>query len=215
MIESAGPREAPWRDPGLFSRPSDRLLDELLARLARVMDADVAQFLLVEGEELRVLATYGVAMAKVAALRIPVGRGFAGTVAATGSPAALSDTSTLEAFGPSWAEEGVQALVGVPLVVGGRVLGVCVVGSRGERRFGDEDIALLTAANERAAWAVENGLLLAAEARARSTAESVGERLRRLELMSGELVSALTVDQVVRVLVERGLSLLGAMAGSF
>lgn len=210
----AGPREAPWRDPGLFSLPSDRLLDELLARLARVMNADVAQFLLVEGDHLRVLASQGVPMEQVAGLRIPVGRGFTGTVAATGSPAALPDTSTLETFGASWAEEGVRALVGVPLVVGGRVLGVCVIGSRGERRFGDEDIALLSAATERAAWAVENGLLLAAEQHSRSTAESVSQRLGRLEAMSHELVSALSVDHVVRVLVERGLSLLGAMAGS-
>jgi GAF domain-containing protein/anti-sigma regulatory factor (Ser/Thr protein kinase) len=212
---TAAPPEPPWRDPGLFSLPSDRLLDELLARLAQAMDAEVAQFLLVEGDQLRVLASQGVPMSRVAALRIPVGRGFAGTVAATGSPAALPDTTTLETFGASWAEEGVRALVGVPLVVGGRVLGVCVVGSRRERRFGDEDIALLSAATERAAWAVENGLLLAAEQHSRSTAESVSERLGRLESMSRELVSALSVDQVVRVLVERGLSLLGAIAGSF
>jgi len=199
-----------------LSLPSDRLLDELLARLARALDADVAQFLLVEGDNLRVLATHGVPMERVATLRIPVGRGFAGTVAATGSPAALPDTSSLETFGASWAEEGVRALVGVPLVVGGRVLGVCVIGSRRtDRRFGDDDIALLSAATERAAWAVENGLLLAAEQHSRSTAESVADRLGRLEAMSRELVSALSVDQVVRVLVERGLSLLGAMAGSF
>jgi len=213
--ETTGAREAPWRDPGLFSLPSDRLLDELLARLGQVMDADVAQFLLVEGDVLRVLASQGVPIEQVATLRIPVGKGFAGTVAATGAPAALADTTTLETFGASWAEEGVKALVGVPLVVGGRVLGVCVVGSRRDRRFGDEDIALLSAATERAAWAVENGLLLAAEQYSRGTAASVSERLGRLELMSHELVSALSVDQVVRVLVERGLSLLGAIAGAF
>lgn len=212
---TSGPPEAPWRDPGLFSLPSDRLLDELLARLAQVMDADVAQFLLVEGDVLRVLASQGVPIEQVAALRIPVGRGFAGTVAATGAPAALADTATLETFGASWAEEGVQALVGVPLVVDGRVLGVCVVGSRRDRRFGDDDIALLAAATERAAWAVENGLLLAAEQYSRGTAQSVSERLGRLEAVSRELVSALTVDEVVRVVVERGLSLLGAIAGSF
>jgi GAF domain-containing protein/anti-sigma regulatory factor (Ser/Thr protein kinase) len=216
MTEMAGPRDAPWGDPGLLSLPSDRVLDELLARLARALDAEVAQFLLVEGDHLRVLASQGVPMDKVSALRIPVGRGFTGTVAATGSPAALPDTSTLETFGASWAEEGVRALVGVPLVVGGRVLGVCVIGSRRtDRRFGDDDIALLSAATERAAWAVENGLLLAAEQHSRSTAESVAERLGRLEAMSRELVSALSVDQVVRVVVERGLSLLGAMGGSF
>ncbi|MBV9369158.1 MAG: GAF domain-containing protein, partial [Frankiales bacterium] len=208
--------QAPFGDPGLLALPSDRVLDELLARLARALDADVAQFLLIEGDYLRVLATHGVPMERVATLRVPVGRGFTGTVAATGSPAALPDTSSLETFGASWAEEGVRALVGVPLVVGGRVLGVCVIGSRRtDRRFGDDDIALLTAATERAAWAVENGLLLAAEEHSRTTAESVAERLGRLEAMSRELVSALSVDQVVRVVVERGLSLLGAMAGSF
>jgi len=207
-------REAPLRDPRLAALPSDRLLDELLARLCSVMQADVAQFLLVEDGHLRVIASHGVDMNRVQDLRIPVGRGFAGTVAATASPAILGDTSTLETFGASWREEGVLSLVGVPLIVEGRTIGVCVVGSRTERRFGDEDITLLSAVAERAAWAIENGLLLAAEQRARSAAESVAERLRRLEAMSNELVSALSVDGVVRVLVEGGLSLIGATAGS-
>lgn len=212
--EGTSARAAPLRDPGLTALPSDRLLDELLARLCTVMGAEVAQFLLVEGDSLRVLATAGVPVEKVADLRIPIGRGFAGTIAATRSPAVLADTSTLETFGPSWHEEGVRALVGVPLIVDDETVGVCVVGSRRDRSFGDGDITLLTAAAERAAWAVQNGLLLAAERRARDAAESVGERLRRLEEMSNELVSALSVDGVVRVLVERGLSLIGARGGS-
>ena len=207
-------REAPLRDSRLAGLPSDRLLDELLARLCAVMGADVAQFLLIEDDQLRVLATHGVEPEKVSALRIPVGRGFAGAIAAAVAPAVLSDTSTLETFGASWAEEGVRALVGVPLVVDGRPIGVCVVGSRTDRTFGDDDITLLTAATERAAWAVQNGLLLAAEQRARTTAESVGERLRRLEDISNELLSAATVDDVVRVVVDRGLSLIGATAGA-
>src|SRR5947209_13715568 len=207
-------REAPLRDPRLAGLPSDRLLDELLARLCGVMGAEVAQFLLLEDDQLRVLATHGVDPEKVTGLRVPVGRGFAGAIAAAVAPAVLSDTSSLETFGASWAEEGVRALVGVPLVVDGRPIGVCVVGSRTGRTFGDDDITLLTAATERAAWAVQNGLLLAAEQRARSTAESVSERLRRLEDISNELLAASTVDDVVRVVVDRGVSLIGATAGA-
>src|SRR3954454_20727063 len=206
-------REAPLRDPRLTGLPSDRLLDELLARLCVVMGADVAQFLLREDDQLRVLATHGVAPEKVAGLRIPVGKGFAGAIAAAGAPAVLPDTSTLETFGASWAEEGVRALVGVPMLVDGRPIGVCVVGSRTDRTFGDDDITLLSAATERAAWAVQHGLLLAAEQRARTTAESVSERLQRLEDMSNELLTASTVDDVVRVVVDRGVSLIGAIAG--
>lgn len=212
MTESAGPREAPWRDPGLFSLPSDRLLDELLARLARVMDADVAQFLLVEGDHLRVLASQGVPIEQVSSLRIPVGRGFAGTVAATSSPAALSDTSTLETFGASWAEEGVVALVGVPLVVAGRVLGVCVIGTRREdRRFGDEDIDLLSAANEKAAWAVENGLLLAAEEQSRTDAHVAVQRLAALQRLTAALADIRDAGRMVDVIVDEVTSTLGAV----
>ena len=207
-------REAPLRDPRLAGLPSDRLLDELLARLCGVMGADVAQFLLLEDDQLRVLATHGVEPEKVTGLRIPVGRGFAGAIAAAMTPAVLSDTSSLETFGASWAEEGVRALVGVPIVVDGRPIGVCVVGSRTDRTFGDDDITLLTAATERAAWAVQNGLLLAAEQRARTTAESVSERLRRLEDISNELLDAATVEDVVHVVVDRGVSLIGAIAGA-
>src|SRR3954452_15779363 len=206
-------REAPLRDPRLAGLPSDRLLDELLARLCGVMGAEVAQFLLLEDDVLRVLATHGVDPEKVAGLRVPVGKGFAGAIAAAMTPAVLSDTSSLETFGASWAEEGVRALVGVPIIVDGRPIGVCVVGSRTDRTFGDDDITLLTAATERAAWAVQNGLLLAAEQRARTTAESVSERLRRLEDISNELLSAATVDDVVHVVVDRGVSLIGAIAG--
>ncbi|MBV9290888.1 MAG: GAF domain-containing protein, partial [Frankiales bacterium] len=205
---------AALRDPGLAELPSDRLLEELLARLCQVMAADVAQFLLVEGDVLRVMASHGVSMDKVRDLRIPVGRGFTGTVAATAEPAVLDDTATLESFGPSWHEEGVRSLVGVPLIVEGRVLGVALVGSRSGRPFVTADVALLTAAAERAAWAVEHGLLLAAERRARDAAASVGERLDRLRSMAQALLANLTVEDVVATVVHRGVSLLGAFGGA-
>jgi GAF domain-containing protein len=207
-------REAALRDPGLSDLPSDRLLDELLSRLCRVMTADVAQFLLVEDGVLRVMASHGVPMDRVGGVRVPVGQGFSGTIAATVSPAVISDTSQLETFGASWAEEGVRALVGVPLVVEARVVGVALVGSRTERTFGDTDIQLLTEAADRAAWAVQHGLLLAAERAARSTAASVSERLDRLRIIAQELLTDLTVSSVVATVVERGLSLIGAFGGA-
>ena len=205
---------APPPGRGASGRTADALLQELLARLCQVMTADVSQFLLVEGDVLRVMASHGVPLHQVRDLRIPVGRGFTGTVAATAAPAIVSDTSTLETFGASWAEEGVRALLGVPLVVDGAVLGVALVGSRSDRVFGDADIHLLTEAAERAAWAVQNGLLLAAERDAREEAASVSERLARLQAMGEELLTDMTVDGVVRTVVERGLSLVGAFGGS-
>lgn len=204
---------APPSGPSAGRSSPDALLQELLARLCQAMSADVSQFLLVEGDTLRVMASHGVPQEQVRDLRIPIGRGFSGTIAATAAPAIISDTSVLETFGASWAEEGVHALVGVPLIVDGAVLGVAMVGSRTDRLFGDQDIQLLSEAAERAAWAIQNGLLLAAEQTARATADSLSERLARLQAMSEELLTDLTVEDVVRTVVERGLSLIGATAG--
>ena len=213
---AGAPAQGAAPPPGRAATPrpsSDALLEELLARLCQVMTADVSQFLLVEGDVLRVMASHGVPLEQVRDLRIPVGRGFSGTIAATASPAIIADTSSLETFGASWAEEGVRALVGVPMVVDNAVLGVALVGSRTDRVFGDADVQLLMEAAERAAWAVQNGLLLAAERDARATAASVAERLARLQAMSEELLTDLPVDSGVATVVERGLSLIGAFAG--
>src|SRR4051812_32278824 len=177
------------------------------------MGADVAQFLLREDDQLRVLATHGVAPEKVAGLRIPVGKGFAGAIAAAGAPAVLPDTSTLETFGASWAEEGVRALVGVPMLVDGRPIGVCVVGSRTDRTFGADASPVRGGPTGGGAGGAKTGLLRAAEHRARPPAESVSQRLQRLEDISNELLTASTVDDVVRVVVDRGVSLIGAIAG--
>src|SRR3954451_5043159 len=65
-------REAPLRDPRLTGLASDRLLDELLARLCVVMSADVAQYLLREDDQPRVLATHGVPPEKVPRPRVSV-----------------------------------------------------------------------------------------------------------------------------------------------
>ena len=207
--------------PGASSGPApatggpDRVLELLLARLRDLMHADVGVVLLDRGGVLHVAAALGVAPDLVAGLGEQVGQGFAGTIAATCAPGAVSDTAAMEGYGADWADQGIRALVGVPLVSDGRVLGVAIVGSRSERSFGDADIQLLSAAAERAAWAIDNGFLLGVEqeAQAPGSSASATERLRRLQTMSQELLGELSVDGVIATVVERGLSLLGATAG--
>ena len=201
--------EQPPAAPGA----SDRVLELLLSRLRAVMQADAVVVLLDRGGALEVAAGQGVSRELLSTAQETIGRGFAGTIAATASPGVIADIGELGAQGVPWAAEGIRALVGVPLVSEGRTLGVTVVGSRSQRVFGDADIELLTAAAERAAWAIENGLLLAAQQTAESHAASATERLRRLQAMSQELLTELSVEGVITTVVNRGLSLLGAVAG--
>jgi serine phosphatase RsbU (regulator of sigma subunit) len=60
---------------------------------------------------------------------------------------------------PVLRENGVRSLVGVPLLAGGRVVGVLHVGSVQKRRFGQPDIELLEMAGEQVASAIQASLL--------------------------------------------------------
>ena len=73
---------------------------------------------------------------------------------------------------PSYATTGVRALFGVPVLDHGRVLGVLHVGTRGRRRFTDDDARLLQLVADCLAVAVEGDRLYAAEHEARATAEA-------------------------------------------
>ncbi|HET7312290.1 MAG TPA: GAF domain-containing protein [Mycobacteriales bacterium] len=191
----------------------DRVLDLLLSRLRDLMQADVVVVLLDRGGSLEVAAALGVSPDLLATAGEQLGQGFAGSIAATRSPGVSSNTAELGDPGVPWAAEGIRALVGVPVLAEGRMLGVTVVGTRSERVFGDDDIELLTAAAERAAWAIDDGLLLSAQRDAQAHAQTATERLRRLQAMSQELLTELSVEGVITTVVNRGLSLLGAVAG--
>ena len=204
-------REAPLRDPRLAGLPADRMLDELLVRLSAAMGADIAQFLLVEDGRLRVLASVGVPEERAAAVSVAVGEGFAGTVAATGAPAVLTDGETLGSFATAWAVDGVKALVAVPLLVDGAVIGVCLAGTRSERQFSDEDISLLSAAAERAAWVARHGVLLAAEQHARKAAEASAARLASLQRLTAALAEVHDSSVMTDLIVTEATSALGAV----
>jgi len=83
-------------------------------------------------------------------VRIPVGRGFAGRIAAERVPVVLDDVDHADVLNPVLREKGVKSLLGVPLVVGNEMLGVLHVGTLTPRRFTPEDTQLLQLAGDRA-----------------------------------------------------------------
>jgi GAF domain-containing protein/anti-sigma regulatory factor (Ser/Thr protein kinase) len=203
------------RDPMLSRMPFEPMLDELLTRLRTALGADTATLLFLDAEEsvLQPVATQGASLELMRDYRIPLGQGFAGRVAAGRAPVLVEDIATIDVVGNALPAAGVRSLLGVPLVVEDRVIGVAHVGWRTPRRFGEGDVRLLMAAGERAAWAIDHGLLLDSERTARSAAEATAERLRRLQAVSVDLAGELSLEAVTRTVVERGLSALGAVAG--
>ena len=62
-------------------------------------------------------------------MRIPVGRGFAGRVAAERGPVQITDVDHADILNPLLREKGLQSLLGVPLLTEERLIGVLHVGA--------------------------------------------------------------------------------------
>jgi anti-sigma regulatory factor (Ser/Thr protein kinase)/putative methionine-R-sulfoxide reductase with GAF domain len=142
----------------------DDLLNELLVRTVDILDADTAAILLLEddGRTLAARAAKGLEEEVERGFTIEVGAGFAGRVADTEAPVIIQDLerSPIEIINPVFRERGVRSLLGVPMVVGRRLVGVMHVGTLSPRRFTDDDVHLLRAVADRAAMAIDHERLV-------------------------------------------------------
>ena len=148
-----------------------QLLEGVLDVVEKVFERETAAVLLRDGERLRIVCARGYAPDVVASYDSPVGEGVAGTVAASGEPRLVADV-TAEPDYVAGVDDAVSEMA-VPLTVDGEVIGVLDVESR-EGAFSEEDMALLEAFGEQAAWALRHGRALA----------DAQERARRLELLN-------------------------------
>ena len=145
-------------DAALSHLDADELLTALLDRVRAILDGDTAAVLLLDrsGRQLVATAASGLEEEVSQGVRIPVGRGFAGRIAAERRPVILDRVDHGTVLNPLLLAKGIRSLVGVPLLVQGAVLGVLHVGTLRDRVFTDDDAALLQLAADRAAVAVQS-----------------------------------------------------------
>jgi GAF domain-containing protein/anti-sigma regulatory factor (Ser/Thr protein kinase) len=148
-------------DAALAYLPEDDLLRELLLRITEIMGTDTAAILLLDdtGEKLRARAAKGIEEEVEQGVEIPLGKGFAGRIAAERRPITIDDVDHADILNPILREKGIRSLLGVPLLAGDRVLGVLHVGSLVPRKFTPDERDLLQLAAERAAVAIEHASL--------------------------------------------------------
>jgi signal transduction histidine kinase len=192
-------------DAALAHLQLDELLDALLERTREMLEIDTVAILLLDErtQELVARAAVGIEEEVEQGVRIPVGRGFAGRIAADRRPVILDDVDHADVLNPILREKRIKSMLGVPLLAAGHVLGVLHVGSLTPRRFDDEDIGLLQLAADRAAIAIEHARLYAAERAAR-------ERIQRVQLVTDAALGELGLDDLLSVLLPRIREVLGA-----
>jgi anti-sigma regulatory factor (Ser/Thr protein kinase)/putative methionine-R-sulfoxide reductase with GAF domain len=147
-------------DAALANLGVEEFLDELLIRVRDALETDTAAILLLDRtkSELVARAAKGLEEEVEQGTRIPVGRGFAGTIAATRQPLAIFDVDHSIVLNPILREKRIRSLLGVPLMAQGEPLGVLHVGTLTPRHFTAEDTTLLQLVGDRVAMAVYVGL---------------------------------------------------------
>ena len=192
-------------DAALAHLELDELLDELLLRIREALDSDTAAFLLLDEEtdELVARAARGLEESVKRGTRIPVGLGFAGKVAAQRRTIAIEDVDHADVLNPVLREKRIKSLLGAPLMVRGKVLGVVHVGTLTPRHFTEEEVELLQLVADRAALAIEHGRLFESE-------RALANRLRKLQEVTDVALTHLSSAGLLDELVVRVREILEA-----
>ncbi|WP_344669785.1 helix-turn-helix domain-containing protein [Catenulispora yoronensis] len=190
-------------------RDLDAVLKAIVSRAHTLIGADVTYLTLEDPDQadtyMRV--THGSVSAHFQSLRLPMGAGLGGLVAQTAKPYVTSNypqdarfhhtTEIDDAVG----EEGLIAILGVPLTLGSRVIGVLFAANRTARPFARHEITLLSSLAAHAAVAIDNARLLQA------TRDALGELRGANELVrahSESVERAAAVHDKLAELVLRG-----------
>lgn len=145
-------------DAALSHLEARDFLPQLLDRAKAILQADTAAVLLLDRRsgELVAVAASGLEEEVRQGVRIPLGKGFAGRIAAERRPVILDHVDHDNVLNPILISKGIRSMLGVPLVVHGTLIGVLHVGSLDHREFTGADVDVLQLTADRAAAAVQS-----------------------------------------------------------
>ncbi|ADB77376.1 helix-turn-helix domain-containing protein [Geodermatophilus obscurus] len=149
-------------------RSVDDVLTAIVRRARQLLGTDVSYLTLHDDArgDTYMRVTDGSVSARFQSLRLPMGAGLGGLVAQTAAPYATARYFADPRFqhtddiNGGVAEEGLVAILGVPLVRGSRVIGVLFAADRNERLYDRSEVSLLGSLAAHAAIALDNARLL-------------------------------------------------------
>ncbi|MER6395062.1 GAF domain-containing protein [Kitasatospora sp. NPDC001603] len=168
------------------SRDLDTVLQAIVRRARLLLGTDTAYLTLPDeaAGDTYMRVTDGSVSVLFQTLRLSLGDGLGGLVAQTARPYATPDYRTDERFHHTGTidagvlDEGLVAIIGVPLLLGGRVIGVLFAADRAPRAFSPDEVALLCSLAAHAAIALDTAKSLADTRAALAGLNSANELIR-------------------------------------
>ena len=163
-------------DAALAPRSLDQLLRGVVERIHDVVKADTTVILLPtdDGAHLTIAHAVGLAAGAGRDVRVPIGEGLTGRIAASGQPLVVHDAAKVDL--EPLRDARVQSLIGVPLSVDGDLVGVVQAARRRRHPFTAEETRLLQLVGDRVSTAIRNARLLEDAQRARRVTETARQR---------------------------------------
>jgi GAF domain-containing protein len=169
----------------------DRLLDLIIHRASKLLEAQGVIFLLEDGRILIPHAWYGLGP-WVRDLRVPVGEGLAGVCARERRGLIQNDLPAARVAGPESARPGIRRSMAQPLLVRDRLLGVISVNRGVESApFTEADLTTFETFAIQAAIALEN-------ARLYHDAQRHAEHLEALDVVNRQVASSLELEEALQ-----------------
>jgi GAF domain-containing protein len=195
-------------------RDVDTILTAIVRRARQLLNADMTYLSLNDEPEgaSYMKVTDGALTAEFRELRLPLGTGLLGLVAQTGAPYFTEDYQSDDRFvhrgyiDDAVAGERIRAILGVPLILDGRVIGALLAVHRTVRPFPPDEVSLLTSFAAHAAVALENAQLFADLDAAHRTMTDHTAAVESAALAHDRLTDLLVggggIDEVAGVLAE-------------
>ena len=182
----AAPTSAPARlqalqavtDAALAHLDRDALLRQVLDCITQILHVDNTAILLLDEstQHLVLHVVQGPEEEVRGRVRVPLGQGIAGRIAATGEPLIVDDLSQAKPVNP-FLRERLHSLMGVPLRAKDRIIGVLHVSTLTAHRFTTEDLQWLQLVGDRVALAIDHADLYEAERAARAQERRQADQL--------------------------------------
>lgn len=189
-------------------REVEDVLQAIVRRGRQLLNTDIAYLMLVDESrrDTYMRVTEGTTRKGFGDIRLPLGVGLGGQVAQEGVPMwtrdYLADQRHAHVIDQIVHEEDVVAVLGVPLRLGRKILGVLFAADRSERDFSTDEVSLLASLANHAAIAIENA------SRFQKTQEALKELSRAkavIEQSNASLERAVDLhERLMRLVIDGG-----------